>query len=233
MIRVFDGAIALGRAAALEVVATGRAALAERGAFRLGLPGGGTPAPMFAALADPAAVGHVDWRRTTVCFSDERAVPPDHPDSNYRTVRDALLIPLRVPESRVHRMEGEAADLDGAARAYEVHLAEPLDLLVLGIGPDGHTASIFPGHPAARERQRRVVAVTDSPKPPPRRLTLAPRAIAEARHVLVLAAGDAKSGVVARALEGEEDASALPARLLRERTWFLDRAAAAGLRSGR
>jgi len=233
VIRVFDDAIALGRAAALEVVATGRAALAERGAFRLGLPGGTTPAPMFAALADQGAVGHVDWRRTTVCFSDERAVPPDHPDSNHRAARTALLDPLRVPEARVHRMAGEAEDLDAAARAYETHLAEPLDLLVLGIGADGHTASIFPGHPAARERQRRVVAVTGSPKPPPRRLTLTPRAIAEARQVLVLAAGEEKAEAVARALEGDEEPSSLPARLLRDRAWFLDRAAAARLRSDR
>jgi 6-phosphogluconolactonase/glucosamine-6-phosphate isomerase/deaminase len=124
-------------------------------------------------------------------------------------------------------MEADAADLEQAARSYESRLEEPLDLLVLGLGEDGHVASLFPGSALLAERVRRVAAVTDSPKPPARRLTLTPRAIGEARALLVLASGSGKAGAVAAAFAANADPARVPAALAREGEWVVDREAAA------
>jgi 6-phosphogluconolactonase len=222
LIRIFDDPGATASAVAERIVETAVACIGRHGEFRIGLAGGRTPRRAYRILAGDL---HLDWRRTTILFTDERGVPPDHPDSNYRMVRESLLDPAGVPAERVRRLHGEAADLDAAARDDERHYEDPADLLVLGVGPDGHTASIFPGGAAATERVRGVVAVLDSPKPPSRRLTITPRVIGEARSIVVLATGADKADAVAAALEGEVDASRMPARLLRNADWYLDRAA--------
>ena len=126
-------------------------------------------------------------------------------------------------------MEAEAEDLDSAALRYAAQLPAALDVLVLGVGDDGHTASLFPGSPALQERTRRVVPAT-SPKPPTRRLTLTPPVIAAARRLVVLAAGPDKAEAVARALSGSVNANDVPATLARDGVWFLDGAAASGIR---
>ena len=167
-----------------------------------------------------------------VYFADG-AVPPNDPESNFRLARESLIDPAAIPARNVHRMKGDYTDLDAAVEEYEAHLVERLDLLVLGIGEDGHTASIFPGSPLVMERTRRVALVSDSPKPPPVRLTITPRVIREAREVLVLATGGDKASAVAQALEGTTDMREVPARMLRECVWLLDRAAAANLTSAR
>ena len=231
MIRVLAGADALAEAVAERIAVRATDAVAVRDRFDLGLSGGRTPARLYGLLATPAWRARIDWARAHVWFADERAVPPDHGESNYRMVRETLLDPLGLDPARVHRMRGEDRDLEAAAHAYEAELSAPLDVLVLGVGEDGHVASIFPGSPLIMERARRVAAVTDAPKPPPRRLTVTPRVIREARAVLVLATGAAKADAVAGALEGEADIRQLPARMLRPYGWFLDRAAAAKLPS--
>lgn len=222
--------VADGRAlaeAAAEVVASHAArALAARGAFRFAVPGGRSPRGMLAALAAPPHGAAIDWMRITVLFADERAVPPDDPESNYRLVREALLDPLGRGAPRAVRMAADSPDLDAAARAYEAELADPLDLLVLGIGEDGHVASLFPGSPLLGERVRRIAAVFDSPKPPARRLTLTPRALAEARATVVLASGDGKAAAVAAALADGADPARVPAALAAAGEWIVDRAAA-------
>lgn len=228
-VQVLGGAEALAAAAGAFILETGHAALGARGRFAIALSGGRTPAATFAWLA--ARPDAFDWTRAHVYFADERAVPPDHPDSNFRLAREALIDPLHVPPRQVHRMKGEYPDLTAAAEEYEAHLRAPLDLLLLGIGEDGHVASLFPGSVAVAERERRVLPVLDAPKPPPRRLTLTPRAIAEAREVLVLATGPGKARAVTAALEGATGPEELPARLVRDRVWRLDREAAAALRS--
>ncbi len=217
---------ALAEAAARHVAAAAHLAVAERGTFRLALSGGGTPERLYRLLASDAWRDRVPWQQTIVLFADERAVPPDDPDSNYRLVRMLLLDPLGIDAGRVRRMTGEDPDLDAAARRYESELVMPLDLLVMGMGPDGHTASLFPGHEALLEGVLRCVAVTDSPKPPPRRLTLARRALAEARAAIVLVTGDDKAAALAAALDPATPVAACPAALLRGRTWLVDSAAA-------
>lgn len=230
MIQVFADAGALARAAAAAIAAAARETVAERGTFRIALSGGTSPLATYRELA--AAPESAPWPATVVLLADERAVPPDHPESNARLVRvtllDALAAAGRAP--RFVRPRGELADLDAAASAYEPELATPLDLLVLGVGPDGHTASLFPGAPATRERERRVLAVHDAPKPPPRRITVTPRAIAEARRVIVIATGGEKATAVAAALGGAAPAEC-PAALARAGTWMLDGPAGAGVSS--
>lgn len=193
-------------------------ALAARPRASLALSGGGTPGPAYQALSQVK----LPWERVDVFFVDERFVPPDHADSNYRLVEDTLLKPLRLPSSQVFRMEGEREDRDAAARDYEAKLPPVLDVVLLGIGPDGHTASLFPGHPALEERERRVLAVV-GPKPPPWRMTLTLPVLLSARSVLNLVAGAGKADAVRRAMAGDVS---LPAARVTNTQWMLDPAAA-------
>jgi 6-phosphogluconolactonase len=202
-------------------------AIAERGRCALCLAGGRTPEPAYLALASGSAV---DWNGVEVYFGDERAVPPDHPDSNYHMVHRALLSRVPVPPGQVHRMEAERVDRDAAALDYQRRLPPRLDVLFLGMGQDGHTASLFPGSAALDERQRRVLAVLGA-KPPAGRLTITPPVIDAALSVAVIATGGDKAATAARALEGPLDPKALPVQLARRGVWFLDYAAAALLTS--
>jgi 6-phosphogluconolactonase len=204
-------------------------AITERGSCTLGLAGGRTPGPVYRELASGS---NIDWQQVDVFFGDERAVPPDHPESNYRMVHVALLSRVPIPPRQVHRMEAERADREAAAREYERALPPRLDVLVLGMGADGHTVSLFPGSAALDERRRLVVPVV-GPKPPSERLTITPPVIAAARKVAVIATGDDKAAMVARAIEGPLEPKAVPAQLARRGVWFLDQAAAARLTARR
>jgi 6-phosphogluconolactonase len=221
----------LARPAAEWLEAEILASIRARGRCALALAGGRTPEPVYRELAQAA---DVDWSRVSVFFGDERAVPPDDAESNYRMVRAALLSRVPIPAARVHRMEAERADRDLAAREYERLLPAALDILVLGVGPDGHTASLFPGSAALDERRRLVVPVVGT-KPPAERLTITPPVIEAAQRVAVLVTGADKAAVVARALEGPLAPREVPAQLARRGAWFVDRAAAgrlAGVRVG-
>jgi len=183
--------------------------------LRLALAGGTTPLRAYERL------GRMDlpWGRVSVFFSDERCVPADHPDSNYRAARETLLD--RVAPLAVHRMPGELGP-DAAAELYEPFvLAHPLDLVLLGIGPDGHTASLFPGHPALRAAGH-VVGVRDAPKPPPERISLTLHALREARRVAIIAAGADKRDAFERAQRGE-----VPAGMIPDAVWYVTRDIAA------
>lgn len=196
-----------------------------RGSASLCLSGGTTPRKTYESLTTFAGI---DWSKVSFYFGDERCVPPDHPDSNFRMAGEALFAPLGIAPESVRRMRGEDPDHDRAARDYEAELPEAFDVLVLGIGEDGHTASLFPGSPALAERTRRVVHVVGD-KPPPDRLTLTPPAIESARLVLVLATGRGKAAAVRRALETPLDVSACPAQIARDAVWLLDLEASAEL----
>lgn len=207
------------------------AAVAQRGSCALALSGGHTPRPVYEALATAPPAGSVDWGRVDVYFADERGVPPEHPDSNYRMAAEALLERVPLVRARVHRMPADRPDRDAAAREYERLLPAALDLLLLGMGPDGHTASLFPGSPALEERGRLVVPA-ESPFPPVPRLTITPPVIARARRVAVLVAGAEKAAMVARALEGPAVPREVPVQLAADAHWFLDEAAASALPTG-
>jgi 6-phosphogluconolactonase len=226
---VVPDARALARRAAERIVETTRAAGAERGRCAVALAGGTTPRAAYEVLGESALAAALPWAAISWYFGDERAVPPDHPESNYRAACETLLAHRPEARQRVYRMPAEAADLELAARAYGELLPDPLDLVLLGIGEDGHTASLFPGSPALGERSARVVVVS-GPKPPNPRLTVTPPVIEAARELLVLVSGAGKAAALARALEGPLDVTAVPAQLARAGTWIVDAAAAGGLR---
>ena len=185
------------------------------GARNLVLAGGTTPRRCYELLARL----DVEWGRVAVLFGDERCVPPDHPDSNYLMVRQALLD--RVTPASVLRIPAELGPDEGADRyAPVVEWASPLDLVLLGVGEDGHTASLFPGHPALKAGGL-TVGVRDAPKPPPERVSLTLGALRAARRVIVLASGAGKAGAVARAKRGE-----VPSGMIAGARWLIDRAAA-------
>lgn len=197
-------------------------AIAERGECSIALSGGSTPEPVYRCLAGAAGAG-VRWDLVRCYFGDERAVPPDDPGSNFHMAKRALLDRVPLRPDRIHRMRGEAEDLDAAAADYARTLPAPLDLLLLGMGADGHTASLFPGSPALREA--RWVVPSISPRPPRRRLTITPPVIAAAREVLVMVRGAAKASLLARVLEGPQDPERYPVQLAIGGRWLVDDAA--------
>jgi 6-phosphogluconolactonase len=185
------------------------------GARTLVLAGGSTPKRCYELLAGMDVV----WGRVTVLFGDERCVPPTDAESNYRMVREALLD--RVAPANVHRMPGELGAEEAAAE-YDRLLGRLglLDLLLLGVGPDGHTASLFPGRPEV-DAEGWAVAVHDAPKPPPDRVSLTLGTLQAAHRVLVLATGADKAAAVAKAQRGD-----VPAGMIPHAEWLVDRAAA-------
>lgn len=220
----------LADAAAEWIAAAAEADVRDRGRCAIALSGGETPRPVYERLARDPLAARITWREVDIYFGDERAVPPRDPASNYGMAAATLLERVPIPAVRVHRMEAERPDRDAAAREYERILPDRLDILLLGMGLDGHTASLFPGSPAMEQQERLVVPVT-GPKAPAERLTITSPVIAAARRVAVLVAGADKAATVARALQGPERPRDLPVQLARRGMWFLDRAAASELRS--
>lgn len=219
-------------------------AQAARGTAAVVLTGGRNGNALLAAVAGSPARDAVDWSRLDLWWGDERYLPEGDPERNATQARAALLDAVPLDPARVHPMPASdgphGADAEAAADSYAAELAAargPLDhgpvpgfdVLLLGVGPDTHVASLFPGHPAAAETGRPVVAVRDAPKPPPTRISLTLPAVRTAREVWLLAAGADKASAVARALadDGEGGAPAAGARGLRRTLWLLDRAAAA------
>ncbi len=203
--------------------ATAAAFLARRltvtgpqGTLSLALSGGSTPGPVYEALARER---HPDWDRIDVYFADERVLPLDHPQSNFRLAKETLLDRVGVADARVHPLPTAAPNLDAAARAYGDALPDRLDLLVLGIGGDGHTASLFPHSPALEATER--VVRTRAPVAPFDRLTITPPVIRAARLVVVLARGPEKARALQTALREKGSIAECPARLARSGVWIL------------
>lgn len=218
-------ASALARTAAEWILKQIETAARSRGVCSVALAGGSTPRALYEVLGNSDLAERLPWEQVDWYFGDERAVPMDHPESNYKLVLDTLFRLHREGVGRTYRMPADAPDPEAAADHYGRRFPETVDLLLLGMGPDGHTASLFPGSPALDVRDRRVVA-TEGPKPPHRRMTITPPVIENARSVVVLAAGIEKAAMVARALGGPLDVKAVPAQLARHGTWFVDPAAA-------
>ncbi len=210
--------------AARTILDLGRTAIIERGLFRLGLAGGDTPRIVYAAMAEGGA--DFPWAKTQITFGDERCVPPEDKDSNYRMARESLLSAAPIAQGNVFRMHGEI-DPAAAAAEYEAKLAAVAmrcgearyvhDVLLLGLGPDGHTASLFPGSPALDESTRNVIPVI-GPKPPPQRLTMTFPLINAARRVIFLVKDAGKAQVVAEVQAGDPRH---PASRVTSATWLL------------
>jgi 6-phosphogluconolactonase len=238
VIRIFDDPEALSRGAADFFTAAARDAVAARGRFSVALSGGSTPRRTYEILAQPSFRDRVDWARAHIFWGDERCVDPEDPRSNARLARELLLHHVPVPAGQVHPMDC-LPDPREAARRYEAMLqsffagGEPrFDLILLGLGEDGHTASLFPGAPALAEAERWVAEVYVAEQDL-HRLTLTAAFINRAATVAFLVAGAAKAAVVREVIAGPRDPRRLPAQLIQpepgELHWLLDKAAAGAL----
>ncbi|MFL5805663.1 MAG: 6-phosphogluconolactonase [Roseiflexaceae bacterium] len=228
---------ALAEAAARRFVALAGAAIERHGRFRVALSGGSTPRALHERLAR-AHRDAVDWGRVEIFWGDERFVPPDDPESCYRMARETLLDHVPVPAANIYPMPTIGSTPEAAARAYAETLAAVFgaetprfDLIFLGMGPDGHTASLFPGHPeVVAPSGALVVAVHGAPKPPPTRLTCTYRVLNGAANVIFLVAGADKAATLRAVLRGPQDVARLPAQGVRPTNgalaWLADAAAA-------
>lgn len=228
----------LARAAAALFAERATGAVSARGRFTAALSGGRTPAAFYTLLAKAPFASRIPWDRVHLFWGDERCVLPDHGESNYRLARERLLDRVPIPPANVHRIRGEMDPVEAAA-LYEGELREffgqhgapfpAFDVVLLGLGEDGHTASLFPGSPAIRESLRRVSAqYVDARKG--WRITLTPPAINAARLAAFVVSGKGKAAVVRDVLEGPFRPGTLPAQAIRpsrgELRWMLDRDAA-------
>lgn len=210
-------------------------ALAANGPFRVSLSGGSTPKTLYGFLASDEFRSGFPWARVSWYWGDERFVPPDHPESNYRMAREAMLAQAPVPGGNVHPIPTDGTP-EEAARRYERTLqnaygaptldpARPLfDIMLLGLGADGHTASLLPGDPALDERKRWVIAVSHGR--PEVRITMTYPVIESSRHVAFLVEGKSKAAILSTVRAGGSRAPAALVRPVGELVWFVDRAAA-------
>ena len=242
---IVDDAAALADTAARTIVDVARDAVQARRRFTVALAGGLTPRTTYERLASSPLREHMPWNATWVFFGDERGVPPEHPDSNYGMAHTALLAKVPIPAAQVARIRGEAEDADAAAAQYARAMIDvfgsrrgelpSFDLILLGMGVDGHIASLFPGSPVLKEVFRPVAAVHAAAASIPQRITFTFPLINAAARVMFLAAGSEKAKVVKAVLT--EPGSGLPASMVNPTngrlTWLLDRAAAALLGAGK
>jgi 6-phosphogluconolactonase len=246
-IRTYPDAASLARAVADYFVTLAAEAIASCGRFAVALAGGSTPRASYERLATNEFAARVDWPRVHIFWGDERCVPPDHPDSNYRMAREALLEHVPLPVGNIHRIRGEM-EPEQAAAEYERTLrtffspglsegeagderpTSRFDLILLGMGDDGHTASLFPGTVALHEQERWVMAHYVE-KLRTWRVTLTPVAINAAAHVAMVVSGAGKAERLRQALVGPYQPNALPAQIVRPARggllWLVDAAAAA------
>jgi 6-phosphogluconolactonase len=238
MLELFADPTALAQAAAMRFVAICQAACASHGRWSVALAGGSTPRGLYQLLANDPWRSQIDWSRGFVFWGDERFVPPDDGESLLGLARTTLLDHVPIPPDQIVPFPTVGLSLAEAAAIYEQQLLRfgagqtpQFDLVLLGMGPDGHTASLFPGHPEAEQPSDRLaIAVTNAPKPPPDRLSLTYRTLNAARHMLFLVTGADKAETLAAVLEGPPNRSRLPAQGVQPvdgtLIWMVDQAAA-------
>lgn len=243
-VEVFADARAVANAAVEGLVEAAARAIDTAGRFLVALPGGSTPRAMCAQLAAPGYADRVEWESVHVFWGDERCVPPSDPASNFAMANEMLLDHVGVRPGHIHRIHGED-DPERAAGDYErllrrafstpegppaLEAGSRFDLVVLGMGDDGHTASLFPGTPAVREIQRWVIPA-EAPVSPRRRVSLTPPLINAAAEKLFLVTGASKADALARVLRGPNDPDTLPAQTIEDARWLVDASAASMLES--
>lgn len=236
---IFDSPDEVAQAVAARFVELGQAAIAERGRFTVALAGGSTPKRVYELLANESYKEQLDWSKVHIFFGDERCVPPDDAESNYRMANEALLSRVSLPPENIHRMNG-VGDAVANARLYEDEMrtffndaAWPrFDLVLLGMGDDGHTASLFPGTEVLTEQEAWVAGLWVE-KLGAYRITLTAPAINQAAHIIFLVTGENKAERLAEILKGEHEPMRLPAQLIKlingSLRWFVDKAASTRL----
>jgi len=245
-IRILTDLNAITRRAAQEFMQAATSAVAQNGVFHVALTGGSTPKPLYALLAsDPALRAQIPWDKMRVYFGDERNVGPGHPDSNYRMANEAMLSKVPLKAEQIFRMKGEYNDTARAAQEYEQTLRESLkiaegqfprfDLILLGMGNEGHTASLFPGTKALHETKRMVVGNWVG-KLFTNRITLTAPAINNAASILFMVGGADKAPALKGVLEGPHEPEQLPAQIIEPKNgkllWLLDATAGGMLSRG-
>lgn len=228
--------------AAQYIVRLANEAVVSHGRFTIALSGGTTPKKLYGMLGDEPYRSQIDWALVDIFWSDERCVPPDSEDSNYLLAQQVLLNKIPIPAAQIHRMPADAPDRDAASQAYTDEMRRvfatngipSFDLIQLGMGPEGHTASLFP-HQASLHEQQRLVMPVSVPKPPPPRLTFTPPILNAAHNVLFLVTGTDKADAVQAVLEGAYNSDEYPAQIVRptqgEVVWMLDTKAASKLKN--
>ncbi len=239
IVLVFETPELVAQAAAERFVAYSIASIAEHGTFTVALAGGSTPRGAYELLGTDEFKGRVDWSGVHLFFGDERMVPPDSPESNFRMVSDALISRVPLPPANVHRINGETTP-EESTESYEAELKRffgrtdwpRFDLVLLGMGDDGHTASLFPGSDVLNETTKWVVA-TRHPESQQLRITLTPPVFNHASGVTFLVTGEKKAAPLERVLHGDAANEELPARKIRPVNgtieWLIDRSAASAL----
>jgi 6-phosphogluconolactonase len=246
-IRVFPDLQQVAQAAADEFVSRSQAAIKHHGRFTVALAGGSTPKSLYSILAERTAknAGALDWPRIHLFFGDERHVPPDHADSNFRMANQAMISKVPIPAENVHRVKCENPDAAQAAAEYDKELVTSFhlkdaqiprfDLVLLGMGPDGHTASLFPGTTAVQEQNQRVVA-NWVPKFNTWRVTFTRPVLNQAECVLLMVCGQDKASPLAEVM-GQGSPDTYPVKYVQpthgELIWLVDQAAAANLAQGK
>ncbi len=240
-IAIYPDIDTLSQQAAQYVVCIASESIASRGRFMIALSGGTTPRKLYSLLGSEPYISQIDWELVHIFWGDERCVPPDNSDSNYFTAQEVLLNRIPIHKFQVHRMPADQPDRDAASQAYTAEIQRTFgtqgipvfDLIQLGMGPEGHTASLFPHQASLHETQRLVMPVS-VPKPPPDRLTFTPPLLNAARNILFLVTGSDKADALQSILEGAYQPEEYPAQIVRppngEVVWMLDKAIAAKIR---
>lgn len=241
-IAIYDDKHTLSQHAAEYIMRIAKESIDQRGRFTIALTGGTTPGEAYSLLGSEPIRNQIDWQLVDIFWGDERCVPHTSPESNYYLAQESLLVKVAIPKSQIHPVPADLPDRDTASQAYVAEMQHAFstngipsfDLIHLGMGPEGHTASLFPHQDALHETQRLVMPVS-VPKPPPDRLTFTPPLLNAARNVLFLVTGSEKADALHAVLEGEYQPDEYPAQIVRptngEVVWMLDRAAAQKLQT--
>ncbi len=236
-IAIYPDIDTLSHDAAQHIVRIANESIATYGRFTMALSGGTTPRKTYGLLGSEPYSRQINWTLVHIFWGDERSVPPESPDSNYRMAHEVFLSKIPVPTVQVHRMLANEPDRDAASQEYVEEMQRvfatddipSFDLIQLGMGPEGHTASLFP-HQEALHEERRLVMPVSVPKPPPDRLTFTPPLLNAARNILFLVTGSDKADALHAVLEGPYQPDEYPAQIVRppngEVVWMVDTAAA-------
>ncbi|HET8912908.1 MAG TPA: 6-phosphogluconolactonase [Ktedonobacteraceae bacterium] len=239
-LQIFDDKLVLSHEAAKLVVQIAQAAIADHQRFTFALSGGTTPGTMYSLLTQEPYRSQINWNAVEIFWSDERCVSPADKDSNYRLAKEALLTKVPIPATQIHRMPADLPNRAAACQSYTDEMRQvfktegipAFDLIQLGMGPEAHTASLFPHQPSLHESER-LVSEVNVPKPPPERLTFTLPLLNAAHNILFMVTGADKAEAIHEVIEGERKPEEYPAQNVHpdngEVIWMLDTAAASNL----
>jgi len=240
-IAIYDDKHTLSQHAAEYIMRIAKEAINLHGHFTIALTGGTTPGEVYSLIGSEPFRSQIDWQLVDIFWGDERCVPHNSPESNFYLAQEVLLDKIAIPKSQIHPMPADQLDREAASQAYSIEMQNTFDtngipsfdLIHLGMGPEGHTASLFP-HQASLHEKHRLVMPVSVPKPPPDRLTFTPPLLNAARNVLFLVTGSEKADALHAVLEGEYQPDEYPAQIVRpingEVVWMLNKDAAKNLR---